>query len=104
MGDESYFKGAFEGLNRNETVVMADKWASDSLHLVGLILATLVIMTFIILLTIYCLYPETCPNLNPFACSEVEKPQNGSFHRQTGFDSPPDYNTLVTTTQSSAQP
>ena len=104
MDDGSHVTGAFEGLNRNETVAIADKWAADSPYLIGLILATLVIMTFIIMLTIYCFYPNTCPSLDSTVGPEIEKSETGSYQGQADFDLPPDYSTLVTTTRSSVQP
>ena len=99
MNDGSDVTGALEGLNRNETVAIAERWAADSPHLIGLILAILTIVTFIIMLMIYCFYPKTCANLN--CTAGLEKSETGSFHGQTDFDLPPDYSTLVTTTRSS---
>ena len=102
MFNESSVKDALESSDRNDTVSKADQWAADSPYLIGLILATLVIMTFIIMFTMYCFYPNTCQNLKTTA--GPRKPETGSFHGQTDFDLPPDYSTLVTTTRSSVQP
>ena len=41
VDDESFLKGAYEGLDRNETVALTEKWAADSPYLIGLILASL---------------------------------------------------------------
>ena len=104
MGNESYVKGAFEGLNRNETVAMTDQWAADSPHLIGLILASLVILASILLVTIYCCCPKACPVLNSTVGQEIAKPESRPYQGQTDFDLPPDYSTLVTTTRSSVPP
>ena len=100
MGNES-FKAALEGLNRNETVAMTDQWAADSPQLIGLILASLVIMASILLCAIYCFCPKKCPVLNSTVGQEMTKPEPRPYHGQTDFDLPPDYSTLVTTTRSS---
>ena len=104
MGTESYVKGAFEGLKRNETVAMTDQWAADSPHLIGLILASLVILASILLVTIYCCCPKACPVLNSTVGQEIAKPESRPYQGQTDFDLPPDYSTLVTTTRSSVPP
>ena len=103
MGNES-FKGALEGLNRNETVAMTDQWAADSPQLIGLILASLVIMASILLVAIYCCCPKVCPLINSTADQEITKSETRPYHGQTDFDLPPDYSTLVNTTRSSVQP
>ena len=104
MGNESYVKGAFEGLNRNETVAMTDQWTADGPHLVGLVLVSLLLLASILLVTILCYCPKVCPVLNSTVGQEIAKPEPRPYQGHTDFDLPPDYSTLVTTTRSSVPP
>ena len=104
MGNESYVKGAFEGLNRNETVAMTDQWAADSPNPILLMWLVFVIVTIMLLVTIYCCCPKACPVLNSTVGKEIAKHESRPYQGQTDFDLPPDYSTLVNTTQTSVQP
>ena len=104
VGNESYVKGTFEGLKRNETVAITDLWAADSPNLILLMWLGFVIVTIMLLVTIYCCCPKACPVLNSTVGQEIAKPESRPYQGQTDFDPPPDYSTLVTTTRSSVPP
>ena len=99
----SRIKGAFEGLDRNETQVLGEQWAADSPIVVSLVLANLVIAAMIVLLVIYCCCPKLCPkDISDNSTEDLEsKTQMQSYQGKIGLDSPPDYNTVVPPTRTS---
>ena len=67
-------EAAYQGLDRNETLILLDRWTVDSPIIVGLVLSALIVITVIVVIITCCCYyllaktetkPQTDANLPP---------------------------------------